>query len=1093
MTRPSWARVTFLYTLPHQNRAGVFTPFPRIRTARSYQDKVSVPNDMDDKSLTTVSIIPNPERLDDPVISFGPAKVKGDPITGYYRILNDHEDDHYREKGFTAGELVYVYVGKEAIHVFIADSEWKYKWDNAEHMEEFEKDFEFVPDGARIRQEQIANLTNEINAIDFSLGDTKVALAGFHPHIGEGGNLEGSNTLVQVGTSMTEAKLAVATVRNSVMKTKKELMAKTKKLALLAGEQAKALAIKVKEIEAMAAAANEAIWTINLYLGKEEQISVLRKGKPAPVGEKIAIRQSVLYMDEECGLRPREGGIDIRLVDMFDEWLLADPKNLNQILYHSKGIVALHIRSQAAKYEDPWMQAEYNEANLHWTYFLIRNGENLYRIYVDLKVGDTLLPTTAEFDELFWEDNGEERVPLKPGSDKWIKAMDASDARRKHYMRVVLVLQGLMDRTSIFKPMPTEYINLCDPAHCEEWFTIIKDAEKHTIITDGRPTFSDWRYDVNQGLEVGHRIIGIFDYSSGVRGSSSRDRYGSDNSRIYPANADSPDSMILHTVEEREGDHYIFRYKRTGEKVYSRDWRKPSGHEPMVRARCWVEKDDEFFLDFDSVTIEDLRYYQGHHLSKADYKNMVPLLEVAIALKEKEQKDEAPFKLLLIGQAMQRFGVSAEEAETQIGVLIKWWKFKNRTHRALLSDDKKAIEMILEEYGLRRKQTQIRSQVETVKDTLIRVIGGQTPEPVMIAHKKDNQYVAYVPHNNENIWVREQLWSYNRQTGDVKLKDEKQWRLVDKRFERWEILHKTDRWAAWRINPPMASVLTDPEVEALIQEALERKKIVPTETPEAERPPLFEWGESEQGVKRFVPMVVVRNGEFEIAMWYSNFGPTLPTECIINTRSEAPKVERLKLKWTRTKDGVQLNKYLQSDNYSYTPGDGHRPWQRKYYGEMEGSWVIRSWDDNITQVEKEFDLYHEHRKKKSAMQYRYGHVPGDVAKVGYNLKLLKARQEFDAEHGDPELWEDHLKELAIGHETPSLLGDALDLLVERGIEPEGMLLKEVYDRAAEFGLFKDEGYYTRKPKCMPGNLPEAYRVPAPRPPKAEADDSDDDD
>lgn len=1032
---------------------------------------------MDD---TTLSLVPTIQSgvYANPILSRGPSTPRGNQGTGYYRILPS-EDDDYKE---LIGELAYVYDGRDALHVFIGESKWEFKHDNQEHVDEFEEHFGFDPNGAEARQEQIATLTREINEIDLNLGDTKVALNSFRPHIGDSGNLEGSTSLVQSGTTMSGAKLAVAKVRNTVLKTKKELTTKTKQLAILAGEQSKALAIKVKEIEAMAAAANEAIWTINLYLGKEEQITVLREGEPAPVGEKIAIRQSVLYMDEECGLLARSGGIDVRFVEMFDEWLLADPKNLNQILYWPKGIVALHIRSTAAKYEDPWMSAEFNKANLHWTYFLIRNGGNLYRVFVDLKVGDTLLPTIAEFDELFWEDNGEERVPLKPGSDKWIDAMDAADDRRKHYMRVVLVLQGMMDRTPIFEPMPTDHINLCDPRQSEEWFTIIKDAEKSTIIDDGRPRFWEWREEVNKGLEVGHRIIGIFDYHSGVKGTSS-DRY-KDDSRIYPANAGYPDSKVLHTIEERAGDNYIFRYQRKGDTVYPRDWRQQS-HEPTVRARCWVEKGDEFFLDFDSVTVEDLRYYQGHHLSKADYKNMVPLLEVAIALKEQEIQEEAPFKLLLVGQAMQRFGVTQEEAEAKVPVLVKWWKFKNRTHRALLSDDKKALEMILDEFGLRRKQAQVRSQAESVRDVLVRVIGGQTPEPVLIAHKKDNQYVAYVPHNDENVWVREQLWTHNRQTGDVRLKDEKQWRLVDKRHERWEAIQSGDRWASWRINPALSKVLTDPEVEALIEALLEKRRVV--------RPD--EDDEPGTATKRFLPLCVVRNAEFDIVMWYSDYGPELPTECIVHTRSEDPKVGRIKVGWSRTKDGVTLDKWLVDDHYSYTRGDGNRPWQRNYIGEITDTKVLRMWDENVLQVEAEFEAHHDHKKKVTALKWRYGHVSQDVSRKVYEARIWKAKLDFHAEHGDPELWEDHLKGLGIGYETPALLDTALDLLVERGIEPEGMSLKEVYDRAETFGLFKNESMWTRKPKAMPHGLPEDYRVPAPRPPKPEkgqtADEDDD--
>ncbi len=153
--------------------------------------------------------------------------------------------------------------------------------------------------------------------------------------------------------------------------------------------------------------------------------------------------------------------------------------------------------------------------------------------------------------------------------------MDASEARQKHYMRVLLVLQGLMDRTKIFRPMPTDHINLSDPKHCFEWLNLIYESEN--IITDGNPNFNEWQKEINQELDVGCRIIGIFDYSSRIRG----DREGYETSRIYPANADFPTTGLLHTLEEREGrkgdERFVFRYDRT-EKIYVR---KRWGRDPV--------------------------------------------------------------------------------------------------------------------------------------------------------------------------------------------------------------------------------------------------------------------------------------------------------------------------------------------------------------------------------------------------------------------------------------------------------------------------------------------------------------------------------
>ncbi len=1027
-----------------------------------------------------VVIVSDPIQVEGEII-YGERIKTGNQGTGYYRILRDYnverDADDYREKGFVKDG----YAANEALHVYIGELEYKLKYDNTENMDWFDETFQFDPNGSEKRQAQIGQLMREINTLDVNLSQTKVALGEFNPHVGDSGQLEGSTSLVPAATGMAQTKLAVATTRNNVLKFQKSMVAKTNKLKALMTEQSRALALKVKEIEELAKRANEAIWTINLYLGKEEEIVKLVTGEPAPAEQRITIRQVALFMDEECGVYAENDGIDVGNVGKFDDWLIAHPKNLQQILPEDKGIVALHIRRKAKDYKDPWLNKDMNDANLRWTYLLIRNGENVYRVYIDLDTGRHLFPTRGEFEDYFWERNRDtgEKEPLKPGSKEWNKAMDASESRQKHYMRVLLVLQGLVDRTPIFKPMPTDRINLSDPRHCEEWLNLIYEAEN--VITDGKPNFDEWQWEVNEQLDVGCRIIGVFGYS--IRGSKDRDGYG-DESRIYPTNADNPDSDCLYTIEDREGDRYIFRYQRKGEKVYSRDWRGGS-HEPKVRARCWVAKDDGFVLNFDAATLDRLEYYQTHKLSREFYAKMLPILQIAVRLKREEQATEAPFRLMLIGQIMQRFGVGNEEAEAKVDELIKWWKFKNRTHRALVGEnDSQAVKMILDEFGLRRKQEEVRRGVQVIRDSIVRVIAGQTPEPVLIAHKKDNQYVAYVPHNDENIWVAEQTWTHNRQTGDVKLKESKAWKLVDKRHERWEILYKGDRWTDWKINPSLSLALTDPEIEALVQAAVEKKGYFEglTKSRKEER------GDKNAGYLRFLPLAALVNDEFEVSLWYTSREAIIPTETIINTRSEGPTVEKVKVKWKRTGKGVELEPYF-SDSGSYGTYMGDVEWTER------GQRVIKLWQENIDLVRVEQDEHRDHKKKVDALQKRFKDVPKLAGRVQYDRAIAKAKLDFFADHGDPELWEDHLKELAIGMTYPPGLGDALDLLVERHINPEGWTLQQVYDEAVKHGLLADEGadYWNRHRKLtkVPTNVPMDFVVPAPVTLPGESDEDDD--
>ncbi len=998
------------------------------------------------------------------------------PISGYYRVINDDNcSESTKENGFVVGELAYVHVSPDKIHVLINDNEWTFT-----DAAEFHHELAFVPDGPAERQRQIMAALTEIDGMNLELGTMQSQAITFAPHVEQDGELSTSTALVPRGTSMSQTKAAVAGVRNRAMKLKKEMTAKSKKLQAMVGEQAKALKLRLQGMEEVIKKMEEAVWTINLYLGKDEEIHVLRKGKAASEDEKITIRQRALYMDEECALHARNDGIDVRSVDAFDKWILAHPENLTQILPETKGIVALHIKRSKKEYGDPWVNQSMNAANLHWTYFLIRNGENLYRVYADIDVGGYLLPVSSEFEDLFWTTKWneatkqDERTPLKPGSKEYMKAMDAVDARNKHYLRVLLVLQGLMDRTPIFKPMPTDQINLCDPSHCAEWLNLIYEAEN--VLTDGKPTFSEWQELINQKLEVGHRIIGVFDYKSGVKGNKDRDGYG-DESRIYPRNANYPDSNVLHTIEEREGDHYVFRYERTGETIYTRHL---GAKDPEVRARCWVERDDDFILNFDAATMEELEYYKTHRLSRIDYKVMAPLLETAVALKRQEEADEAPFRLMLGGEIIKRYGADHSTIAAKVDELVKWWKFKNRTHRALLSDDVKAANMIVEEHGLRSRQEQVRAQAASLSEAIVQVVGAQTPAPVLIAHKSDNKYVAYVPHNDQNVWVTEQTWTHNRQTGDIRLKEAKPWKLVDKRHARWQTIYAGPRWAEWKINPVISTVLTDPELKQLAEDAIDRLDAY--EERKTKR--------KNDGGGRFLPLCVYHNADFEIVAWYSSQCADVPTELILTNEATTPEVERVKLKWVRTAKGVELEKYLgESGRYSYNPTPGDRPWDGK-----EGLHIIKQWEDNQEVLAQEHKLVREQREAARLLRKSFKYVPDLVADVMYERKVLAARREFDAEFGDPELWEDHLKELKIQRYDPSLLEDALRLLVERGVTVVGMTLGEVYEQAVPHGLLEPpahRNWWGGEKRVIPKDVPMDFVIPPnPKPAPDEPDEDD---
>lgn len=952
------------------------------------------------------------------------------PEHGYYRIKHDHADQHWRDKGFVKGELAYVIPGQSSIHVLINECKWTYDFDE---IEEFHNDFEYDPNGASERQAEIAKLMQEVIQ-ESHYNKVSTELISFHPHVAD--SIDGSTGLIPAnGSAIQDIKKSIAETKNLVLRTQRDLKLKTKRLEIILSEQTRALEIKARELEGMMKKAEEAIWTINLYLGKNEEIHHIRSGEPAPADQKIAIRQRVLYMDEECALSARNDGIDVQSIEEFDNWITSDESHIQQVIPEPKCIVAFHIKRHRKEYNDPWVNAQLNDANIHWTYFLIRNGENLYRVFVDIVIGTNLFPTEGEYNTLLMD--GEEA--LKPGSKEYMRAMEASDAKSKHYLRVVLILQGLLDRTPIFKPMPVERINICNPNACEEFLRLVYDNEN--LLDDNRPQFSKWQKDINDKLDVGHRIIGIFDYASKLRGDKDYEE-----SRIYPRTARYPDSYQLHTIEKRdigaEGEAFVILYDRTGDTIYRR---YHGCYDATVRARCLLYRDDRFILNFDAANLEDMEYYFSSRKSRHDYKNMMPVLEAAIKLKKQEATEEAPFRLLLIGQIIKRYQASHSEVESRIDELIKWWKFKNRTHRALTSDDDKALKMIVAEFGYRLKQESVRNKASTFNDIIIdTILAANQGNVIMIAHKSDNKYVAYVAHNAMNVWVHEQIWTHNRTTNAITLSDDKEWKLVDKRHMRWDILYKSDRWDSWKINPQMSQVLTDAELQAAVEFVLSNEKLQNRYKDDDD--------EDSDGRKRFLPLCACFNESFAIHFWFSSKKPLVPQELILSSYNEDPQISRVEVSWERKKDGVSF-KTTWPSNYSYN--SSHVVWFMENPIRDDNYTIIKLWDENIQTMSQEYAECAELRKRTRELRNKYQYVTNIVSQLVYEAKVAKARHEYDIEYGDPELWDDHLSELKIEKHIPHLLSEALLMLAERNIDVVGMTVGQVFEKAIQLGLFEE--------------------------------------
>lgn len=417
------------------------------------------------------------------------------------------------------------------------------------------------------------------------------------------------------------------------------------------------------------------IGMIELYLGIEEELYQLQGGESAPIETPISLRQLVLYADEELG-NCDDGGIDYTQLDKFDNWLVKD-QNYKILLPEDRGIVAIKPRRYDKDYGDRYENVVRNQWNKE-TYFLIRNGENLYRICSPhISVSKTMFPLRKEFESTI---NGEGNF-----ADKKLEALTNT------YMKISLFIQGLIDRTEVFSPLKDGIkINEIEE---NGGINLIYDAEM--LLPSGRLSFEEWKNEINSNVGRGSRIVLIPEY--GCKWYKSWSRNGGEGFLKYYSNdygmPDKP-NRGLYTIEEAIGDNnekqLCIRYMPSSN-VYS--WTFGSS-ERKNRVTWVISLKSSWYLNYDRISLDDIEFYLNSRIERDRYLSILPLLRELKKHLIKEMEKENQFKVMLEGIAIRK-GVKVDDNfRKKIQEAIDWFKYKNIWKRPITQDDAKATRMI---------------------------------------------------------------------------------------------------------------------------------------------------------------------------------------------------------------------------------------------------------------------------------------------------------------------------------------------------------------------------------------------------------------
>jgi hypothetical protein len=943
---------------------------------------------------------------------------------GYYRVLFDYTNKDYPAKNFEVGDVLYnkedTPLGKRAEFI------WGVEELGFTVTENFHESFEFVDEDAL--ESHFDEVKSQTAKIQLEAQTNVSALQSYSPHVLPSGEVGGTELVRSDSVPIIDAKKGIKLRANEVEKTSLKLASQAGKIAKIVQTKAeiakyqlerqmsiikanveKETALVMRQVENMKlvlARAEEGLWTINLYLGTEEEILLLQEGKHAPAEEPIKVQQLILFMDEECGIvnEKMDGGISTETLDEFDKWLLAKPERIDQIIPFKKGIVALKPR----RFEKDYSHRSVTDAVAlkkadRMTYFLFRNGENLYYMWTKFDVGDVLIPRRDEFLSHF---PGLEHI----GDEAYMNAMKKSATMSAHWFRVGLIIQGIIDRTTIFHPIEHKP-NILMAQDYGVGVEFVNDAE--TMLAEGLPNFEEWLAEVNSTLDVGCRIAGEFgDYHWGLKAALREKEEGGGNDRLQPKKAAHPQNGVIYEIESMNRGAYVFKYSREHE---YRGWRQA----PLTnRGSCMVYPTDDWILNVDSdmVTIDLLNRFLQDRNNRHLYEKMFPIIKQAIVLIEKEAKEESPFREMLATH------MNREEPDyASADLLIKWYKFKNKHHRPLVQDDTKAYKMIMEEYPRHLKRNELSPKIEQRHVDFVTYAKANYTNILLVGFVNENEYRVITKANDDNIWVHEHIYYY--QKAGPKLYETHEWKPMTNRYWKWKLLDSDqEALADWKKNINVNNFLTDPEKEELALEVVDK----------------YSGGYDNRRI------FMIRddfNGNFETCYWSDS----------ASRRHGDRYLYFASIKYKKSGKAIELETYLRRDScYSDVepfkvgePGKYNHGTKRIYWSDPK---VFEEYAQAVA-ADK---LKDEADKKVRELVGKFMHSLRNKRQVEITLA---AWTKFANDHGDIELFEGYKKqhpkkfendfEWGQGKKANDDLQNALWWALESGINVEGMTVKEL--------------------------------------------------
>lgn len=563
------------------------------------------------------------------------------------------------------------------------------------HNHEFWERCEFVEDpetllrgnAERCRRE-LDGLMEEVKQLTSSLGVAPSQA------LGAG---EAQETALTLATSAPAAEYKTALVKakeETLPALFEQIQEKSKEFAQWMGATVIPMKAEAEGLKPAIERVEDRIFSVELYAGLCEEVEQVKDGEPAALTEPVHLFQRRLYMDEECLANYSTGGMEFKNIRAFDRWLCRKD-NLDRVLPFPRTIVSFQVRHKDKEREVASL-ADFvrvmDEKKLDkLTFLYIRNGSRVYRLNTEINFGEKLFPDVdhpvlsagegkvyadlfhkklvgeaeylamvkaeeeerAEYKRRIAEENKkpkkERQYISSPSSFRDSSTFEAftkdsvkyDDIARfirkemEQHNRVVLVLQGLLDRSPALHPHPQW--RLFEPGGFGQALALHRDSDR-VLVAGDKPDFEAFRARLNASIGVGTVTIGQEEAWLRYEARKESDRRDRDYrwarvdyrpSRFKPEGDQGPGRFARVARVDRQGHvHYRWTKERRG------------GNGPPVGCKygCKVGR----VLNVDAYQPGDYKQFFNDPRTREEYLEWAPFLLAAEEYKAGNYGEVAP-------------------------------------------------------------------------------------------------------------------------------------------------------------------------------------------------------------------------------------------------------------------------------------------------------------------------------------------------------------------------------------------------------------------------------------------------------------------